>query len=148
MLVSKASRFRLPIRAWAILVLVTALTAGCSGDPAEAPVPVRVSTATTAVTITASDGAPSGPLSTRVLTDRVDVAHLADMVNDLRPMPLTRTAVSCCGIALPDPLSIDVTFTPSHDASHLGRLPAAEQRALQQHPADRRRPERTHARGR
>ena len=89
MLLSVASRFRLRIRAWAILVPVTALTAGCSGDPRRRRYPSGVSTATTAVTITASDGAPSGPLSTRVLTDRVAVAHLADMVNHLQPMPLT-----------------------------------------------------------
>ena len=110
MLLSVAPRFRILIRAWAILVPVTALTAGCSGTP-DAPAPVKVSTAATAVTITASDGAPSGPLSTRVLTTHVAIAQLADMVNHLQPMPLTPTSVSSCGGALPLALQIEVTFT-------------------------------------
>ena len=111
-----ASGFRVRIWAWAILVPVTALTAGCSGHPAEAPAPVEVSTAATTVTITASDGAPSGPLSTRVLTAHVTVAHLADMVNHLQPMPLTPTSVSSCGMAVGLPLTIriEVTFTGRH----------------------------------
>jgi len=110
-----ATGFRVRIWAWAILVPVTALTAGCSATP-QAPASVEVSTAATTVTITASDGAPRGPLSTRVLTAHVAVADLADMVNHLQPMPLTPTAVSYCGMAVGLPLTIAVTFTGRHQA--------------------------------
>jgi len=114
MLLSVTARVGTRIWAWALLVPVTTLTAGCSGHPPEASAPVKVSTAATAVTITASDGAPSGPLSSRVLIEHVAVAHLADMVNHLQPAPLTPIIVSYCGVALPLPLSIDVTFTGRH----------------------------------